>query len=377
MKHRTSFVTMLVIWLCLIGVNAAAHMYPQAADWYIYNVFPALSDLWSFVTGLFPFSLGEWLIVAGIVLSVLVLVSFPLCMLFGKKRRRSIAAFYGEVCGWTLTWLFGVLTLHFFTLYQGTPLSETLGEVQYTNSEVLDVYAALVEEANALSEEVERDDTGHMRLRDDPMEEAKACMQRLGDTNAQYVGYYPDAKPIYHAYFFTQQGLMGIYYPFTMEANYNPVMYDVNLPVTLCHEYTHLRGNIFEDEAGYYAYRACMTSEDPQFRYSALVSVIGWLELDLGEDEAARSRFRDIEATMTPGLRTNLYSFVPEDYLETHADEEILPTSLVSDVADTMMDTSLKVNGVSDGIHSYRGLTALVLHDRMEDAMTKKPTGTG
>ncbi|MBQ8927417.1 MAG: DUF3810 domain-containing protein [Oscillospiraceae bacterium] len=365
MKHRTSFLTMLVLWLLCIGVNVLAHVWPQAADWYIQNAFPALSDLWSFLTGWLPFSLGEWLIVAGLCFAALVLVSFPLCMLLAKKRRRSVAAVYGEVCGWVLTWLFSVLTMHFFVLYQGTPLSETLGEVTYTNTEVLDAYEALVQEANALSLEVERDDTGHMVLRDDPMEEAKACMQRLGGTYPQYVAYYPDAKAIHHAYFFTQQGLLGIYYPFTMEANYNPAMYDVNLPVTLCHEYTHLRGNIFEDEAGYYAYKACMTSADPQFRYSALVSVLGWLELDLGDDAAAQERLQEIDASMEPGLCTDMYSFVPAEYIETHADEEILPTSLVSEVADTVMDTSLKVNGVSDGIHSYHGLTALVLHDRL------------
>ena len=81
---------------------------------------------------------------------------------------------------------------------------------------------------------------------------------------------------------------MGYYFPFSMEANYNRQMYITNMPVTMCHELSHLKGFILEDEANFIGYLACVDSEDPFFRYSAYLSVIGYLDRDfikaIGED---------------------------------------------------------------------------------------------
>ncbi len=362
MKLRRSTKIMFFLCLVMLAVNGLARLCHPAVDWYIAHIFPYLSGFWCRISGIFPFSIGEWMIVAGIVLAVLVIVSFPLCMIFGKGKRGKIACFYGRCCGWVLTYVFCAATMHFFVLYQGTQKSRTLGDCTYENAEVLHVYADLVAQANVAGEQVARDADGYFTLTDDLMNEAKACMGRLAESEPQYAGYYPDAKPIYHSYFFSQQGLLGIYYPHSMEANYNPDAYPVNLPVTVCHEYTHLKGNIFEDEAGYYAFLACMTSESADFRYSALICALEWMELDFGDDAAALAEYKAISATMSDGVRQDMYTFVPADYWETNQEKEVIPTDVVSKTADKVMDTSLKVNGVPDGVHSYHGMTALLLH---------------
>ena len=53
-----------------------------------------------------------------------------------------------------------------------------------------------------------------------------------------------------------------------MEANYNDVMYIMNKPDTFCHELAHLRGYIYEDEANFIGYLACVESEDAFFQYA-------------------------------------------------------------------------------------------------------------
>lgn len=50
-----------------------------------------------------------------------------------------------------------------------------------------------------------------------------------------------------------------------MEANYNRQMYVANVPATLCHELSHLKGVILEDEANFLGYLACVSSEDAFF----------------------------------------------------------------------------------------------------------------
>ncbi len=354
---------MFGIWIFLILVNILSRFLTSAVDFYIAWIFPAISDFWSSISGLFSFSVGESMIVLGVALVIIGIISFILLMIFAKRSRGKIARGYGHFYGWILTWLFFILTFRFFILYQGTQMSQRLENMTFKNADVLDIYELLVDETNQAAKKVKRDETGHFIISYDEnyMLEAKNCMRRLSQEFPQYKGVYPDAKPISHSYFFTQQRLLGIYFPFSMEANYNPVVYEVNLPDTICHEFTHLKGNIFEDEAGYLAFRACLTSDNPDFVYSGYINMMSWLDLNFGEDDAAWERYAEIESRLSPEVMIDMHSFVPEDYYQTHRHEEVLPTAIVSDVADTVMDASLKANGIPEGTASYHGLTALVL----------------
>jgi len=355
---------MFLLWGILIIINLLSRIFTAPVDFYIRWIFPAISDFWCSISGLFAFSVGESMIVLGGSLIIIGIVSFIFLMIFAKHHRKKITKFYGRFYGWILTWLFCILTFRFFILYQGSQMSENLENISFKNSEVLDIYALLAEEVNTLSGQVSRDNSGHFILSEntDLMSEAKACMKSLSEEFPQYKGVYPDAKPISHSYFFTQQNLLGIYFPFSMEANYNPVVYEVHLPVTICHEYTHLKGNIFEDEAGYFAFRACLTSENPDFLYSGYISVLSWLTLDFGDDQAAWERYAEITDTLAPEVITDIHSYVPEEYYQTHQHEEVIPTAIVSDVAGNVLDANLKANGISEGSASYHGLTALVLY---------------
>ena len=368
MKPKKTTIVMLCIVGAMVLVNVLARLCRPAADFYIMHIFPHISGFWSRITGLFPFSVGEWMIVAGIVLLVLMVPGYLLLLFIVKKDHHPKAAhIYGQVYGWIFTWLSVVVTLHFTVLYQGTPLSETLGDVTYEDAEVLEVVQKLVDHVNEEAVLVSRDEDGYFKMTDELMPEAKHCMQRLAVNYPQFRGWYPDAKPIHHSYFFSQQHLLGIYYPHTIEANYNPVVYPINLPVTVCHEYTHLKGNIFEDEAGYYAYLACTSSASHDFRYSGYLSAIEWLDLDFSEDPAAQAEYEKILKGLNGRAKKDLYTYVPDAYWEEHKKEEVIPTQIVSDTADAVIDTSLKINGVPEGKHSYHGMTALILHDYLGD----------
>ena len=71
------------------------------------------------------------------------------------------------------------------------------------------------------------------------------------------------------------QGLTGIYLPFTVEANYNGDMPAYDKPFTVCHELSHLRGFMEEQEANFIAFLACIGSERTDFQYSGYLS--GWV----------------------------------------------------------------------------------------------------
>ncbi|MBQ7012743.1 MAG: DUF3810 domain-containing protein [Oscillospiraceae bacterium] len=360
MKRHLSWMIMGSICLCMVLLNVLARLSTPFSDWYADTIFPVLSGLWSGLTGAVPFSVGEVLLVIGVLALVLVPVSFLVLMLSMKPHRRLIRCIYGQVVGWVLTWILSVESLHFFLLYHTTPFGDRYypdASDTYSNAEVLAVYEALILDVNEAAKNVARDENGQFILTDDLQTEAKAAMQKLGETYPRYSGNYPDAKPIYHSFFMTQQYLLGVYFPFSMEANYNPDVCPANLPNTLCHEFSHLKGNMYEDEAGFLAFLACTGSDSADFRYSGYLNALEYM-MDAGSEADADGT---VSAQIAPEVWADLFEYVPENYWEDNAEQEFIPTETVQEVASAAIDTSLKINGVEDGEKSYGRIVNLLL----------------
>ena len=49
----------------------------------------------------------------------------------------------------------------------------------------------------------------------------------------------------------------------------------------MCHELAHIRGYIYEDEANFIAFLACVESDDVAFQYSGYLSVLNYVANDL------------------------------------------------------------------------------------------------
>ena len=151
-----------------------------------------------------------------------------------------------------------------------------------------------------------------------------------------------------------------------MEANYNDVMEFMRKPETLCHELAHLRGFIFEDEANFISYLACVTSDDIYFQYSGYLSVLNYLDSDLYY--AWKNNYAAYEKAAETVSPIQIYEIVWEDSIFV-SDEEwdringkaLIDTETVDVMADTLVDTSLKINGVSDGVVSYSRVVQLLL----------------
>lgn len=146
------------------------------------------------------------------------------------------------------------------------------------------------------------------------------------------------------------QQLQGIYSPFTAEANYNSDMPDQDKPSTICHELSHLRGFMREDEANFISYLACMASDSAAFRYSgAILAFIHSGNALYREDPEG---FREIRAKLC------------EQALRDLADHNAYWNSYdgaVADAADRINDTYLRANAQADGTKSYGRMVDLLL----------------
>ena len=158
--------------------------------------------------------------------------------------------------------------------YHRTSFSESSGikAEEYSVSELKEVCSWLTERVNALSGSVARDDEGIMRLtggnKGEVRSRAVEAMQSLGETYPELSGYYPEPKGLLAPWILSVQQLSGIYSPFTIEANYNSGMVDYNIPFTACHELSHLKSFMQEQEANFIAFLASTSYEDPEFQYS-------------------------------------------------------------------------------------------------------------
>ena len=156
----------------------------------------------------------------------------------------------------------------------------------------------------------------------------------------------------------TQQYLLGIYFPFSMEANYNQLAYITNLPATFCHELSHMKGYILEDEANFLAYLACIRSEDAFMQYSGYLSVLGYIERDLlpylTEEEKTEMVWVNKQVVMDD-------IFVKKEVFEEIEKNAFFSTDFISETTDIFLDTNLKLNGVSEGVASYSQVVKLIL----------------
>lgn len=364
---------LLVIWVLVFLLNVTAWISPEFCDWYIYHVFPIWLNTYGRIIGLLPFSVGEIMLVLGVVLVVFAAVSLLFLVTGGLVSKISkgkgwkqycfVSSCYLKIFFCIFTSVSLVMTLNCFLLYHASTLSERyFGNIakEYSIEELIELRNYVVTQCNTLSGKVERDALGNLVYRGNIEDTAINAMQTLGETYENLQGFYPKPKPLFYSDFFSQQYMAGYYFPFSMEANYNNTMYIANKPSTICHELAHLKGYIYEDEANFLGYLACIQSEDVFFQYSGYLSVLYYLDNDFYDAVGGNMKSYLAQDRILPKVHTdNIFLTLEEwDRVEKKA---LLDTEVVDAVSDSFTDTTLKWNGVSDGLISYNRVVELLL----------------
>ena len=393
-KRKTAKCVYLIILAAVIGLNAAAWGSTAFCDWYIANVFPLWVNTLGRLTGLFAFSVGEWMILAGVLVVVLAIAAaltaaavFGFSLLCRKpfpKRLGKLLGGYGRLFAWTLLAVCLIMTLNCSLLYHASTFSEKyFGQAKEEDSvgELLAVYNLVAENCNRLAQEVERDEAGNAlytgkdgQLREASerewqaamADEARELMRQLGQEYGQLDGWYPRPKAMRFSDFMCQQYMQGYYFPFSMEANYNDVMCPLNIPATMCHELAHLRGYIYEDEANLIGYLACIGSENPFIEYSGYLSVLPYLNNDVYKawqenEEAFAEAAKEQPLVQVAEQVWQDDIFVTDEEWERINGKALIDTELVDQASDVFVETTLKANGVADGKVSYSRVVRLLL----------------
>lgn len=176
------------------------------------------------------------------------------------------------------------------------------------------------------------------------------AMRELGQQYPGLAGYYPRPKPVTVSWILSVQQLCGIYSPFTVEANYNREMTDYNIPHTICHELSHLRGYMREDEANFIGYLACINSDQKPFRYSGYLT--GWVYATNALAGQDRESYRELRERLLPQVEQDLNdnTWFWNQY-----------EGKVAEVSNQVNDTYLKINNQQEGVRTYGRMVDLML----------------
>lgn len=370
-------------------LNVVSWRSVQFSDWYIKNIFPVWLNTYARLTSKVPFSVGEIMLILAVAVTLFG-IGFGLVNLICRQKFKKAVRGFEKFYAWTALVVCYVMTFNCFILYHSSSFSEkylarhlesdemvvsisdqavvqvhiqndaTAGGRTYTTGELAVLRDYIVVKCNELQKVIPHDDSGNAYYDGDLMEASRQAMMKLGEEYDQLAGFYVTPKYLSFSDFFSQQYIMGYYFPFSMEANINSVMYITNMAPTICHELAHTKGFIYEDDANMIGFLACINSDDPFLQYCGYLSVLSYVNNDFYDSIGKNQNVYKSHVRISSGVvRDNI--FLTEQSWQEVEKTAVVKTSTVKKVSDTLMDTTLKLNGVEEGILQYNNVVGQLL----------------
>ena len=333
------------------GLSFLARNAGGFAQWYSVTIYPLLVGTLGRFSGLLGFSLVEVLLY--IVVAAVSGLLIRLVVRIGRKKagKKDVAGFVSGI------FCFGACLLLVYTLncginYHRTSFEESIGlkAQDYTVGQLAQVCIVLTEELNNLAPSVARGEDGAMILTGSTEAESVEVMKHIAADFSPLQGYYPEPKGLIIPQILSVQSITGVYSPFTIEANYNDDITAYNIPFTACHELSHLRGFMREEEANFIAWLACRASDNTEFQYSG--SLRGWISCMNALYRANYEVWAAIRVQLNPLVEYDLAA--NRAYWDKYEGK-------IAQTAEKINDGYLKANGQTDGIKSYGRMADLIV----------------
>lgn len=354
------YIYIAALVIITVVLNIAARHSTVFAEWYSTHIYRALVTTVGRIVGFLPFSVYELLIICGIAL--LFFTIYRIVYLIIKKRGRRILTLFARVLALLLTVL-ALFTVNCGVNYHRRPFSYYSGLTitRQSTDMLVELCHSLIDEANALVPYIDTveapddaDGTHYGSIfsldNTDTHSEAVLAMNKLGKIYPVLSGFYPNPKPVLFSKVMSYEFITGVY-SFTIEANYNRDVPDYVKAYTICHELSHLRGFMREDEAGFIAYLACIHSDNVNMQYSGILNALSYV---------LNSVYSNCGATIYTELYRSMDTQLMRDYYYDSKYWDKFETP-VAEVADAVNNAYLVANAQTDGVKSYGRMVDLLL----------------
>ncbi|MEG3006267.1 MAG: DUF3810 domain-containing protein [Oscillospiraceae bacterium] len=340
-----------------IGLLILSRLFPNLTEIvYSTKIYPIFMNLIVILTNWIPFSVAEVLLLF-LPLTFLVWIVNVVKYTEKDKRKDKIKKIFSYIVAVASSFFFA------FVLLEG---------INYNRNSFADYYEVVVEPskkedlsklckelistANSLRYRMDEDEMGATKLTYQDIyetaDEVSIAYEKLAEKYPVLSGPTIKAKPIIASKLMSYTQITGIFCPFTMEANINADVPDYSIPSTMCHEMTHIRGFMKEDEANFIAYLACKKSYDPQIQYSGVMLALVHSMNELYS--ADYDMFLDNYYKYSDEVKRDfqVYSQYWKKY-----------EGPVAEISNKVNDTYLKMNNQNDGVKSYGRMVDLLIAD--------------
>ncbi len=154
--------------------------------------------------------------------------------------------------------------------------------------------------------------------------------------------------PLYPKTLFLRLGILGMYFPFTGQAQYESELATIDRTFTKAHEWCHAAGVAPEDEADFLAYLICIQSDNASFQYSANMHLLYELLFYY------KIKYPDLFQTMITSFSDRMNRDIEERRIQYEK-----YSGPISEMSEEMIDRYLKMNN-QGGIGDYHRLSDYV-----------------
>jgi len=358
----------------------ASRLSASFSEWYALNIYPALTATLGQFWGLFPFSVAEFYLISVILAAVAGLVFAVVKLIRGKGKRKRIAAFSGVIAGCVVS----TMALQFLLTCGINYNRRTFLHSEYSSGAIsfertlqdeFRVFSHLLAEFEEVFPDLENqltfDENGIFVQTSDVTVTAPAAMAKFAESQPKLSSHFPRPKPVsLFAELMSDAFIIGIYFPFTMEANFNSIAPDSERGVTALHELVHLTGFMREDEANFIAFAAGRESGDSELMYSAYLMAFDMLIAGVKHKEMARAMYNMLPEQIHRDWAAQRAFWRGRLRTVEHIigdDGEVVDTIVVEDpVAGAIQDASSSLNNLwlwsqgQDGTVSYSRMVDLL-----------------
>lgn len=358
MKYkRLLFLILIPISFILVQI-AMNNIY--FAEYYSTKIYSKIAQAISFFTSILPFSLVEILIILLVVALIIYTITVVIKTIHYKswKYIKEFIINLG-VSASILYFLFTLFCGLNYYRYEFTVYSE-LDVRESSKEELVMLCENLIEKANYLRTKVNMNEDGIAALDDKSYyETAKRAQYSSDNLSNKYEilkGNYPKPKPVLLSKLMSEANITGIFVPFTFEANVNIDIPSYTIPSTMCHELSHIRGFMREDEANFISYLACVNSGYDDFAYSGTMLALTYSmnALYIEDYDSFEKLYYKYSEDVQKDIKykTNYWK-----QFETK----------IAEISTKVNDTYLKANNQDDGVRSYGRMVDLLLAEQRQN----------
>jgi hypothetical protein len=302
-----------ITWACLIVLAVLIEIigfFPAVVEkYYSRGLYPVISRTQRLLFGWIPFSVGDLLYLAA-----MILIIWRSILFIRRVRRRQLAK------GWwwrrlpaqmvfLLLWVYVLFKLLWGLNYDrlGIPDQFHLDVGPYVrpydNADLQDLMGIITHEVLVLHDRAaaSRGSLAHFaRLRSGAIEAYDSLANRDDDLAYRT----PSVKPSLFSWPGLYIGFAGYYNPFSGEAQVDVLDPVFTLPYTTCHEMGHQLGYAKENEANFAGFLAARNSPDPSFQYSVYLDLYMYAARELYlRDSTLLQPYRQ---HLPPGVREDI-----------------------------------------------------------------------